>query len=201
MIFFLSFNVPIHQVRKSFKNVTMVTFLHFFIIMNTFQKMFGVVFRCNFLRQVRWYYIYHISIKGKRQDVEVENYLSQHYEGTFKRKSKEKRLQPYAYQLLTLAFSIVFKLEHMLEKPKALVRKPMIKKMQKHGFQKKKTLTNFWGQGGGMLRYEDFFFPSQSKGKCHKSKVLFQAKQGGKTLQMDLQVKNSPIIIIVAITN
>jgi hypothetical protein len=48
-----------------------------------------------------------------------------------------KKVQPYAYQLLTLAFSITFKLEHMLEKLEALVRKPMIKKMQQHGVQEK----------------------------------------------------------------
>jgi hypothetical protein len=46
-------------------------------------------------------------------------------------------VQPYAYQLLTLAFSIMFQLEHMLEKLEALVRKLMIKKMQQHGFQEK----------------------------------------------------------------
>jgi len=57
--------------------------------------------------------------------------------GHIQKEIQKKKVQPYAYQLLTLAFSIMFKLEHMLEKPKALVRKPMIKKMQQHGFQEK----------------------------------------------------------------
>jgi hypothetical protein len=56
-----------------------------------------------------------------------------HSEGNIKKKGATI----YAYQLLTLAFSITFKLEHMLEKLEALVRKPMIKKMQQHGVQEK----------------------------------------------------------------